>query len=115
MIDLGGELADYDDTHPAPSAAAPTLPGFVRERPGGGVTVPLADLQAQGFNRTPPPGYRLQRTVTAVVKDLERLISWPDPPTFVDGPIAKLARGLAGDPPTLTAKTWMRGDESGRP
>lgn len=64
MIDIGNELADYGDQDPAEQ---PRLPGFVRERRGGGVSIRLADLQAQGFNRTPPPGYRAWR----VAKDFD--------------------------------------------
>lgn len=52
MIDLGIDLDGFDDEEPA----RPARPGQPRPRPGpdGGVTIPLADLQAAGFNTTDP-------------------------------------------------------------
>lgn len=52
MIDLGIDLDGFDDDEPA----RPARPGQPRPRPrsDGGATIPLADLQAAGFNTTDP-------------------------------------------------------------
>ena len=53
MIDLGIELANYTGELPQRPDGA-TIPR-IRQR-GVGVSIRLADLQAQGFNTEPPPG-----------------------------------------------------------
>ena len=54
-IDLGDELGAWEDPVDSPPAAPPPLDrGQSR---GRGRWMPLADLQAQGFNTTPPPGF----------------------------------------------------------
>lgn len=53
MIDLGDELNDY--TEQAAPTTVPNQPAI--RSPSDGYRVPLADLQAQGFNHTPPAGY----------------------------------------------------------
>lgn len=66
VIDLGSELADFDDDPKAPRSGM-VAPAFDPDNALGdltdvlantpfssGYTVPLADLQRQGFNTTPP-------------------------------------------------------------
>jgi hypothetical protein len=57
MIDLGDELADFNE--PTNFGDPTRKPGYPvgRPAPGGGSITPLADLQASGFNTTPPDGF----------------------------------------------------------
>lgn len=60
-IDLGSELADYggaegDDGAPR-GGTLPTLPTVRQGLFETATRVPLAELQAAGFNTTPPPGF----------------------------------------------------------
>jgi hypothetical protein len=56
-IDLGDELADFDE--PKNFGDPTRKPGYSAGQllPSGGSITPLADLQASGFNTTPPDGY----------------------------------------------------------
>lgn len=61
-IDLGDALASFDDGVP-PRPTRPAQP-TVTEHPDGSATIPLADLQAAGFNIVPPPGLQFPRQPT---------------------------------------------------
>lgn len=54
-IDLGDELAHFDEPSSDPRQK-PEQPAHPLA-PGGGAYMSLADLQAAGFNTTPPPGF----------------------------------------------------------
>lgn len=56
-IDLGDELADWSEHQRRDPRQKPQQPVHT-PAPGSGSYVPLADLQAAGFNTTPPPGFR---------------------------------------------------------
>jgi hypothetical protein len=90
MIDLAVELAGYGgelpERHSGPSVAdrATAVGGYAAGGfiagpgpGGGGRLVPLADLQAQGFNTTPPPGFGPD--TVSHRKWLQRIQQWPNP------------------------------------
>lgn len=97
-IDLGSELAAYggrgDDETPAYPDKYTNPAWLDRRHLSAPRTVPLADLEAGGFNTTPPPGYRMMSGFAsggpvlpsttaraAMARQLERLntLKWPEP------------------------------------
>jgi len=64
---------------------------------GGGRRIPLADLQAQGFNTTPPPGFAPGGLIR------------PDYRGF--GISAADVFQKLTDLPTINVKTWLPGDD----
>jgi hypothetical protein len=63
MLDLGDELADYGGEAKVDTATLSDLTKALATIPvSTGHTVPLADLQRQGFSTTPPPGYPFSDT-----------------------------------------------------
>jgi ABC-type glycerol-3-phosphate transport system substrate-binding protein len=66
MLDLGDDLADYGGEAKVGTATLSDLTEVLATIPAStGHTVPLADLQRQGFNTTPPPGWSHTRRTHA--------------------------------------------------
>jgi hypothetical protein len=62
VLDLGSELEGFDDDRGPLWRAMEadklgTVLALTGSAPDTGHTVPLADLEREGFNTTPPPGY----------------------------------------------------------
>ena len=111
-IDLGDELGAWEDPVDSPPAAPPPLDrGQSR---GRGRWMPLADLQAQGFNTTPPPGFAAggrimpPPTAAAARAALRRLedrmaalaADWPLPDLPEDWQL-----------PVIDFRAWLPGDD----
>lgn len=75
-IDLGEALASFDDGLP-PRPTRPAQP-VATERFDGSATIPLADLQAAGFNTLPPPGLQFPRQPGSgsVVSTRQGRVTW---------------------------------------
>lgn len=103
VIDLGTELADYGDEprRPGklcdivlPDKAEPWQPQVHKSR-----TTPLRDLEKQGFNTTPPPGFQLAKDIRNATDEIEKQL-------FKDlgEPMRKM---MAAMDVKISAKTWL--------
>lgn len=91
----GGGVSRPDVDSEGPRVNEPTLDRGPSS--GGGRRIPLADLQAQGFNTTPPPGFAPGGLIR------------PDYRGF--GISAADVFQKLTDLPTINVKTWLPGDD----
>jgi hypothetical protein len=100
VLDLGSELEDFDDDRgplwrAMEAQDVPTIGDVEFERPvSSGHIVPLADLEREGFNTTPPPGYELAKDMKATRDAIDDVL------------FKGLAEALADADLTITTRLW---------
>jgi hypothetical protein len=95
VIDLGSDLAGFDDDRGPLWRAMEadklgTVLALTGSAPDTGHTVPLADLEREGFSTTPPPGYEQMKAARDDRAYLDKMLTWPNP-----------------DLPPIKVKLWM--------
>jgi hypothetical protein len=99
VIDLGSELEGFDDDRGPLWRAIEadklgTVLALTGSAPDTGHTVPLADLEREGFNTTPPPGYEQMKAARDDRAYLDKMLTWPNPLL-----------------PPIKVRLWVTGDD----
>lgn len=120
-IDLGTELAAYGGSTDDQSRSVEGAPNVLRQQSlGGPRRIRLADLQAQGFNTEPPPGYAAGGMVAPRTGRISFSMSdgytvEPVPGAVIYGQGRLPPDWLADadiDAPSIKVRLWLNDDET---